>query len=79
MEIEKEPSIEIEQTEEHVNKKSKRERKLTPREQQMNRPFFNSNYEKFEWLMKNGCTCEGDRVWLAEYKQSEEYRGLYET
>lgn len=31
--------------------KQKREKKKTPREQQMNRPFFNSDYEKYEWLM----------------------------
>ncbi len=45
----------------------------------MNAPVFLNKYEKFEWLMKNGCTSVDDRAWLAEYKQSEEYRGLYET
>ena len=54
-------------------------KKPTPREEQMNAPVFLNKYEKFEWLMKNGCTSAGDREWLAEYKQSEEYRGLYET
>ena len=54
-------------------------KKPTPREVQMSAPVFWNKYEKFEWLMKNGCTCEDDRAWLAEYKQSEEYRGLYET
>ena len=77
LEIEKEPSIEIEQTEEHVNKKSKRERKLTPREQQMNKPIFSSNYEKYEWLMKNGCTNSDDRNWLTKYIRSDEYLNLY--
>lgn len=30
----------------------------------MNRPLFNTNYEKYEWLMKNGCTNAEDRTWL---------------
>ena len=77
LEIEKEPSIEIEQTERNVNKKSKRERKLTPREQQMNKPIFSSNYEKYEWLMKNGCTNLDDRNWLTKYIKSDEYQNLY--
>ncbi len=34
--------------------KPKKERKQTPREQQMNKPFFNSDYEKYEWLIKHG-------------------------
>ena len=45
----------------------------------MSAPVFLNKYEKFEWLMKNGCTNADDRAWLAEYKQSEEYRDLYET
>jgi len=61
LEIEKESSFEIEQTEENVNEKAKHERKLTPREQQMNKPIFSSNYEKYEWLMANGCTNSDDR------------------
>ena len=47
LEIEPEEVIDVPQIEE----KPKKERKKTPREQQMNRPFFNSNYEKFEWLV----------------------------
>lgn len=77
MEIEKEPSFEIEQTEENVNEKSKHERKLTPREQQMNKPIFSSNYEKYEWLMANGCTNSEDRIWLTKYIRSDEYQNLY--
>lgn len=77
LEIEKEPSFEIEQTEENVNEKSKHERKLTPREQQMNKPIFSSNYEKYEWLMKNGCTNFEDRNWLTKYIRSDEYQNLY--
>lgn len=64
LEIEKESSFEIEQTEENVNEKAKHERKLTPREQQMNKQIFSSNYEKYEWLMANGCTNSDDRNWL---------------
>ncbi len=57
--------------------KPKREHKLTPREQQMNVPMFNSNYEKYEWLMTNGTTNPEDRKWLANYIRSDEYINLY--
>ncbi len=57
--------------------KPKRERKLTPREQQMNVPMFNSNYEKYEWLMENGCTNPEQRKWLADYIRSDEYINIY--
>ena len=57
--------------------RTKRERKLTAREQQMNRPFFNSDYEKYEWFMSNGCTNQDDRQWLAKYIRSDEYLNLY--
>ena len=59
--------------------KPKRERVKTPREQQMNRPLFNTNYEKYEWLMKNGCTNAEDRTWLTQYIRSDEYFNLYEN
>ena len=52
-------------------------KKLTPREQQMNVPMFNSNYEKYEWLMTNGTTNPQDRKWLADYIKSDEYYNLY--
>jgi putative transposase len=58
--------------------KPKRERKQTPREIQMNRPFFSSDYEKYEWLMKNGCTNSEDRNWLTKYIRSDEYSNLYD-
>lgn len=73
LEIEKEPILEIEQFDE----KPKKEKKKTPREQQMNKPIFNSNYEKYEWLMKNGCTNYYDRNWLTKYIRSDEYINLY--
>ena len=71
--------IEPEITEEIIEKqpKTKRERKLTSREQQMNKPIFSSNYEKYEWLMKNGCTNSDDRNWLTKYIRSDEYQNLY--
>ena len=52
-------------------------KKLTPRERQMNVPMFNSNYEKYEWLMTNGTTNPQDRKWLADYIKSDEYYNLY--
>ena len=72
LEIEPEPVLEIEE-----QPKPKRERKLTPRERQMNVPMFNSNYEKYEWLMTNGCTNPEDRKWLTNYIRSDEYYNLY--
>ena len=73
LEIEKEPILEIEQFDE----KPKKEKKKTPREQQMNKPIFSSNYEKYEWLMQNGCTNLDDRNWLTKYIRSDEYLNLY--
>jgi len=74
LEIESEPIIEIEQFE---PEKTVREHKLTPREKQMNKPMFESDYEKYEWLMNNGCTNPEDRKWLADYIRSDEYYNLY--
>ena len=41
------------------------------------RPIFKNNYERYEWHMKNGCICNDDRVWLAKYIQSDEYKKIY--
>ena len=68
-----------ENVQEVIEVKPVKTKKPTPREEQMNAPVFLNKYKKFEWLMKNGCTCKDDRAWLAEYKQSEEYLDLYET
>ena len=54
-----------------------REHKPTEREAQMNIPIFNSNYEKYEWLMRHGCTYPEQRKWLADYIRSDEYINLY--
>ncbi len=77
LEIEAEPVLEIEELEQQIEEKPKKERKKTPREQQMNRPFFNSNYEKFEWLMSNGTINQEDRKWLVSYMKSDEYINMY--
>lgn len=52
-------------------------KKLSAREEQMNVPIFQNSYEKYEWLMKNGCTNQQDRKWLADYIRSDEYESLY--
>jgi putative transposase len=52
-------------------------KKQTPREEQINKKIFASDYEKYEWLMKNGCTNQEDRNWLAKYIRSDEYNNLY--
>lgn len=77
---EKSEVLEIEPEEEIIEvipEEAKKERKLTTRERQMNRPFFNSNYEKYEWFMNHGCTSSADREWLAKYIRSDEYLNLY--
>lgn len=38
------------------------------------RPLFKTNFERYEYLIKQGCTCNADRKWLSEYKMTEEYR-----
>ena len=74
--IEIEPQERI-MTEEAIIEKPKRERKLSPRELQMYRPIFNTDYEKYEWLMTNGCTNPEDRKWLTNYIRSDEYINIY--
>ena len=63
--------------EEFEPEKTVREHKLTLREKQMNKPMFDSDFEKYEWLMNNGCTNPEDRKWLADYIRSDEYYNLY--
>lgn len=58
--------------------KTKREKKPTLREDQMNRPLFSSNYERYEWFKENGCTSAEDREWVQNYKMTDEYKELYE-
>lgn len=60
-----------------LEEKPKRERKKTPREQQMNRPFFANDAEKYEWLIAHGCTNQEDRKFLTKFIQSEQYQLLY--
>ena len=74
--IEIEPQERI-MAEQQIIEKPKRERKLSPRELQMYRPIFNTDYEKYEWLMTNGCTNPEDRKWLTNYIRSDEYYNLY--
>jgi hypothetical protein len=42
------------------------------------RPVFMNNYERYEWLMQNGCTSVEERKWLTGYKNSDEYKMIYE-
>ena len=77
IEIEQEPILENKEQEQEIIVKPKRERKLSPRENQMYRPIFNTDYEKYEWLMTNGCTNPEDRKWLTNYIRSDEYYNLY--
>ncbi len=74
IDIESEEVIEIEKFEQS---KIPLKRKLNFREQQMNVPVFNADYEKYEWLMKYGCTNPEQRKWLEKYLNSDEYNNLY--
>ncbi len=74
IDIEPEEVIEIEEFEQP---KTPLKRKLNFREQQMNVPVFNADYEKYEWLMKYGCTNPEQRKWLEKYLSSDEYNNLY--
>ena len=65
------PNAEIKN--EKTNQKQKKE-KYNPAV----RPLFKTSRERYEYLMKHGCTCNNDRVWLSDYKQSKEYK-QYET
>ena len=60
-----------------IEEKPKKERKKTPREQQMNRPIFANDAEKYEWLITHGCTNSEDRKFLTKFIQSEQYDLLY--
>lgn len=40
--------------------------------------IFKTNFEKYEYLMQQGCTNQNDRMWLKNYKESEEYKSIYE-
>ncbi len=42
------------------------------------KPLFKTSRERYEYLMEYGCTCNEDRVWLTEYKNSKEFKE-YET
>ena len=74
IEIEQEEVIGIEKFEQT---KTPLKRKLNFREEQMNVPVFNADYEKYEWLMKYGCTNPEQRKWFEGYLNSDEYANLY--
>lgn len=42
------------------------------------KPLFKTSRERYEYLMEHGCTCNDDRIWLAAYKESKEFKE-YET
>ena len=42
------------------------------------KPLFKTSRDRYEYLMKYGCTCNDDRVWLMAYKDSKEFEE-YET
>lgn len=69
--------IEAESTNVIELKPKSKPKKLTVREEQTDRKIFASDYEKYEWLMKNGCTNSEDRYWFENYIRSDEYNNLY--
>lgn len=46
-------------------------------EKQTLKSLFKTNFERCEYLMKNGCTSNDDRKWLTKYKLTEEFK-IYE-
>ena len=42
------------------------------------KPLFKTSRDRYEYLMKYGCTCNDDRVWLTNYKETKEFKE-YET
>ena len=42
------------------------------------KPLFKTSRDRYEYLMEHGCTCNDDRVWLTNYKESKESEE-YET
>lgn len=38
------------------------------------KPLFKTSRERYEYLMEHGCTCNNDRIWLAAYKESKEFK-----
>jgi len=38
------------------------------------KPLFKNNFERYEYLMNHGCISNEDRNWLAEYKNSKEFK-----
>lgn len=53
------------------------ERELIVFEEKVGSVFMN-RYEKYEYLMREGCTTTEERKWLAEYMKSDEYKQIYE-
>lgn len=41
------------------------------------KPLFKTNFERYEYVMNHGCTSNEDRVWLKNYKNTEECK-IYE-
>jgi putative transposase len=42
------------------------------------RPIFKTNYERYEWHLKNGCIGIEDRKWFENYIKSDEFKEIYE-
>ncbi len=66
------PPFEIKKNKKTVNKK-------TGSEDIIEKPVFANSYQRFEYLMEHGCTSVEERRWLTDYKNSDEYRLLYEN
>ena len=42
------------------------------------KPLFKTSRERYEYLMRYGCTCNDDRTWLTNYKETKVFKE-YET
>ena len=41
------------------------------------RPIFKTSFERYEWHIKNGCIDINDKIWLANYIKSNEFKSIY--
>lgn len=63
-----------EQTESIENKIIEKPTQINPE----TKPLFINTYERYEWLINNGCKNQEERQWLEMYIKSEEYKEIYE-
>ena len=70
----------LEEEEEHINLPSPNISKIEIKKEKPKKynpavkPLFKTSRERYEYLMEHGCTCNDDKIWLASYKESKEFK-----